>query len=42
MRHRIVHGYTDVDYDIVWDVAVNKLPGLVAMLSPLLPGEPTP
>jgi uncharacterized protein with HEPN domain len=24
MRDRLIHGYFGVDYDIVWDVAVNK------------------
>jgi len=28
MRDRLIHDYFGVDYRIVWDVAVNKLPGL--------------
>ena len=28
MRDRLIHDYFGVDYDIVWDVAVNKLPDL--------------
>lgn len=28
MRDRLIHGYFGVDYDIVWDVVVNKVPGL--------------
>lgn len=28
MRDRLVHGYFGVDYEIVWDVVVNKIPGL--------------
>ena len=26
MRDRLIHGYFSVDYDLVWDVVVNKLP----------------
>lgn len=36
MRHRLVHDYMSVDYDIVWDVTVNRLPGLVKTLRPLV------
>ncbi len=28
MRDRLIHGYFDTDYDIVWDVVVNKVPTL--------------
>ncbi len=28
MRHRIVHEYMSVDFDIVWQVAVQDLPAL--------------
>jgi len=28
MRDRLIHGYFGVDYDLVWDVVVNKIPGL--------------
>jgi uncharacterized protein with HEPN domain len=26
MRDRLIHNYFGVDYDIVWDVVVNKIP----------------
>jgi uncharacterized protein with HEPN domain len=39
MRHRIVHDYMDVDYDIVWDVATVDLAELVAKIRPLVPTE---
>ena len=29
MRHRLVHGYDKVDYDILWDTITSNLPGLV-------------
>ena len=28
MRDRLIHAYFGVDYDIVWDVACNKIPPL--------------
>lgn len=37
MRHRIVHDYLDIDYDIVWDVATVELPKLEAKIVPLIP-----
>jgi uncharacterized protein with HEPN domain len=30
IRDRLIHGYFGVDYRIVWDVAVSKLPDLPA------------
>ncbi len=26
MRDRLIHGYFGVDYDIVWDAVINKVP----------------
>ncbi|MEL6225186.1 MAG: DUF86 domain-containing protein [Cyanobacteria bacterium J06627_8] len=28
MRDRLIHNYFGVDYDIVWDAVINKLPAL--------------
>lgn len=28
MRNRLIHGYFGVDYEIVWDVVINKVPEL--------------
>ena len=36
IRDRLIHGYFGVDYRIVWDVAVNKLPVLRDQLTRLL------
>lgn len=30
MRDRLIHNYFGVDYDIVWDVVINKIPALDA------------
>jgi uncharacterized protein with HEPN domain len=37
IRHRIVHDYMSVDFDIVWAVATRDLPELIAVLEPLVP-----
>jgi uncharacterized protein with HEPN domain len=39
MRHRIVHDYIDVDEDIVWEVASNRLRPLVDLLVRIVPPE---
>jgi uncharacterized protein with HEPN domain len=36
MRHRLIHGYFDVDLDIVWNVATVKLASLVEWLDSVL------
>ena len=39
MRHRIVHEYMNVDEDVVWEVAVNDLPALIAELEKIVPSK---
>jgi uncharacterized protein with HEPN domain len=36
MRDRLIHGYYDVDLDVVWETATEDLPGLVAELEQIL------
>jgi uncharacterized protein with HEPN domain len=36
MRDRLIHGYYDVDLDIVWETANEDLPGLVSQLEEIL------
>jgi len=36
MRDRLIHGYFGVDYDIVWDVVINKIPVLDAEIRRIL------
>ena len=33
LRNRLIHGYDDVDHDIVWAIVSTDLPALVARLS---------
>jgi len=37
MRHRVVHDYMHVDFDIVWDVVTRELPPLIGLLSRIVP-----
>ncbi len=39
MRHRLVHDYLTVDYDIVWEAGTVSVPALIAELEKLLPPE---
>ena len=37
MRHKIVHDYLSVDYDIVWQVVDKDLPELIGQLENIVP-----
>jgi uncharacterized protein with HEPN domain len=36
MRHKVVHDYMYVDYDIVWDVVSLELPALILQLQKIV------
>lgn len=36
MRDRLIHDYMGVNYAIVWDVIINKIPDLHQQISALL------
>jgi uncharacterized protein with HEPN domain len=36
MRDRLIHGYFGVDYDLVWEVIVDKVPKLHGRLTEIL------
>lgn len=36
MRHRLIHGYYDVDPDIVWDTVQEDLPPLITAIKKIL------
>ncbi len=40
MRHKVVHDYIDVNYDVVWRVATERLRPLIPELEKLAPPEP--
>ena len=37
MRHRLIHTYFDVDYDIVWKTVKDELPELIKELKKINP-----
>jgi uncharacterized protein with HEPN domain len=39
MRHRIVHAYFDLDWQILWDAAVEDIPGLRRQVVDILKTE---
>lgn len=39
MRDRLIHGYFGIDYDIVWDVVINKAPELQQEIEEILRKE---
>ena len=36
MRHRLVHAYFDINFDVLWQTVKEDLPPLVAMLETIL------
>ncbi len=39
MRDRLIHSYFGIDYDIVWDVVINKVPVLQREIKKVLAKE---
>jgi len=39
LRNRLVHGYDDVDFDILWDIIQLDLPPLIETLTAILGSE---
>lgn len=35
-RNKLIHEYFGVDYDIVWDIIINKLPNLKVFLEEII------
>jgi uncharacterized protein with HEPN domain len=40
MRNRLIHGYYDVDLEVVWATLTDDLPPLIAELEAVLQSEP--
>jgi uncharacterized protein with HEPN domain len=36
MRHRLIHGYFDIDLDVVWSTVTQDLPSLAAQIEAAL------
>ena len=41
MRDRLIHGYFDINMDVVWETVTQDLPPLVEALEPLIAQEGT-
>jgi uncharacterized protein with HEPN domain len=39
LRHRLIHGYDTIDFDILWEILTSDLPPLIAHLKHLLAQE---
>ncbi|MGA2071091.1 MAG: DUF86 domain-containing protein [Sedimentisphaerales bacterium] len=39
MRDKLIHDYFGVDYHLVWDVAINKLPDLKIKIAQIIASE---
>ncbi|MCC6299327.1 MAG: DUF86 domain-containing protein [Anaerolineales bacterium] len=38
-RNRVIHGYDNVQLDIIWDIAQDDLPGLINELQKIIPNS---
>jgi uncharacterized protein with HEPN domain len=39
MRNRLIHGYYDIDLDIVWKTVIEEIPSLLAELEKIIKKE---
>lgn len=39
MRDRLIHAYYGVNYDMVWDAVINKVPALASEVEKILARE---
>ena len=42
LRNRLIHGYFDINLDIVWDTVLEDLPPLVADIEKIIPHDELP
>jgi uncharacterized protein with HEPN domain len=42
LRNRLIHGYDNVDFDILWQIVTQDLPPLIAELEKILSSGPQP
>ncbi len=40
MRNRMIHGYDDIDMDIVWNTSQQSVPNLLTLIEPLISTGP--
>jgi uncharacterized protein with HEPN domain len=39
MRNRLIHGYSSVDHDVVWEVVIGDLPSIILAVERFLEGQ---
>ncbi len=39
LRNRLIHGYDQVNFDLLWEIVQNDLPPLITELEKMLPGN---
>lgn len=39
MRDRLIHDYMGVDYELVWSVAIDKIPALIIQIENIIIAE---
>ncbi len=42
MRNRLIHAYSDIDLDVLWQTVIEDLPPLIAELERIVPSEKKP
>ena len=42
LRNRLIHGYFDINLDIVWDTVLEDLPPLIAAIEKIIPRDGLP
>jgi uncharacterized protein with HEPN domain len=40
LRNRLIHGYDEVDFDILWQIVTHDLPALASELEQIVPSSP--
>lgn len=40
LRNRLIHGYDEVDFDILWQIVTHDLPRLIEALDKRIAGKP--
>lgn len=41
LLNRMIHGYFETDFGLVWETVRAEIPALIAQLAPLVDGRPT-
>jgi uncharacterized protein with HEPN domain len=39
LRHRLVHAYDEVDFDVIWETMRRDVPNLIVRIGPAIPPD---